>query len=85
MNQKLSLSLFFSGLATFLSSIGEVLSHYQSWNQMTTPNEIGHIIIITASFIMTVVGALGTQLPRSNKNERVTDQKLNELNNKEDE
>lgn len=79
MNQKLSISLLCSGLATFLTSLGELLAAHKSWSELSTPSEIGHIVIITAAFIVTLTGALGTQLPRS-KNERVTDIKLQELN-----
>lgn len=65
MNQKLSLSLFFSGLPMFLLSLGEFFTEHSSWSDMTTPVAAGHIIIMTASFISTVVGAVGIQLPRS--------------------
>lgn len=47
---------------------------------MTTPNEVGHLTVMAASFIITVVGALGTQLPRNGSyTDRVSDTKLNEL------
>lgn len=72
MNQKLSLSLFFSGLATFLMSLGELLSSHENWSSLSAPSEVGHIILITASFCMTVAGALGVNLPRK-KNSRVSD------------
>lgn len=72
MNQKLSLSLFFGGLAAFLTSLGEFFSAHETWHSMSAPNEVGHIILMTATFCMTVAGALGTQLPR-NKNSRVDD------------
>lgn len=83
MNQKLSLSLFFSGLATFLMSLGEFFAQHNSWHDMSTPSEIGHIMIITASFVITIVGALGTQLPRDKNtraSDRVSQDKLNQIN-----
>lgn len=81
MNQKLALSLFFGGLATFLSSLGELLSMHKSWTELSAPNEIGHITLITASFCMVIAGALGVQLPREGrKTDRVSDQKLSDIN-----
>ncbi len=77
MNQKLSLSLFFGGLAAFLTSLGEFFSSHQTWTSMSAPSEVGHIILMTATFCMTVAGALGTQLPRK-KNERVDDKLSND-------
>lgn len=77
MNQKLALSVFFSGLTTFLMSLGEFFSSHQTWQSMSTPNEIGHVIIMTATFCMTVAGALGINLPRD-KNQRVSDKEPKE-------
>lgn len=72
MNQKLSLGLFFSGLATFLTSLGEFLSSHDNWQSLSAPSEVGYIMLITSSFVITVVGALGTSLPRK-KNSRISD------------
>lgn len=72
MNQKLSISLFCTGLTTFITSLYELLSKHNSWSEMSTPGEVGHIMLITGSFIVAILGALGTQMPRD-KNSRITD------------
>ena len=72
MNQKLSLALLVGGLATFLTSLAEVFSSHQSWHEMSSPSEVAHIMVLTATFCMVIAGALGTNLPR-NKDERVGD------------
>jgi hypothetical protein len=72
MNQKLAIALFFGGLAAFLSGLGEFFSSHETWQSLSTPMSIGHIMYLTSTFCMTIAGALGTQLPRS-KNTRVND------------
>lgn len=72
MNQKLSISMLFGGLGTFFTTLGEFLSQHQSWHELSGPHEVGSIIIITGSFVVTIVGALGTQMPRD-KSSRVGD------------
>lgn len=79
MNQKLSISLLMGGLGTFLTSLGELIGNHSSWVELSTPHEISSIMILTGSFILTIVGALGTKLPRSH-NSRVSDSKLIEIN-----
>lgn len=76
MNQKLSLSLFFAGLPTFLTSLGEFLARHHSWTEMTHPAAVGHLVLMTGSFCCTIFGALGTQLPRDGRHaDRVTDER----------
>lgn len=72
MNQKLAIGLLVGGLATFLTSLAEFFSTHTTWSSMSAPNEIAHIITMTATFCMIVAGALGTQLPRD-KDQRVGD------------
>lgn len=72
MNQKLAWSTFAGGLSTFLMSLGEFLSSHNSWAEMGTPKEVAHIVVMSASLIITIVGALGANLPRD-KNTRVDD------------
>jgi hypothetical protein len=85
-NQKLSLSLFFGGLATFLMALGEFLTTHPSWASLGSPAEVGHIIILVASFCMAIAGALGIQLPRNSRSgDRVSDTKLQEIKESRDE
>lgn len=77
MNQKLSVALLSGGLLAFLTSLSEFLSTHQNWHEMTTPSEVGHIILLVSSFLGALVGALGTQLPRD-KNERIGDREPKE-------
>ena len=72
MNQKLALVMFFGGLGTFLTSLSEFFSSHQTWASMSAPAEMAHIVFMTATFCMTIAGALGVKLPRD-KNERVDD------------
>lgn len=77
MNQKLSLGMFFGGLGTFLTSLGEFISQHDSWQEMSGTHEVGSIMMITGAFVITIVGALGVQLPRK-KNSRVADREPKE-------
>lgn len=72
MNQKLSIGVFFTGLASFLTSLAEFFSTHQTWQSMSTPTEVSHIVFMTASFCMIIAGALGINLPRD-KDSRVGD------------
>lgn len=92
-NQKVAWSLFVGGLATFLTSIGEFLSAHNSWAEMGTPKEVGHILIISGSLCVALFGALGANLPRE-QNSRTDDKgiisqehlnRLNERDNNEQE
>jgi hypothetical protein len=78
MNQKLSISMFAGGLATFLTSLGELLTNHQTWHELSSPHEIASVMIITGSFIFTVIGALGTKLPRAN-DQRIGDVDINKV------
>jgi hypothetical protein len=78
MNQKMAVAVFFAGLATFLSSTGEVLTQHQSWRELTlSPAGVGHCLLIGAAFATLVTGALGIQLPRrsGSSGDRSTDPK----------
>lgn len=77
MNQKLSLSLFFGGLAAFLSGLSELFTSHETWLSLTTTASVGHIMYLTSTFCMTIAGALGTQLPRK-KNSRIADREPKE-------
>jgi hypothetical protein len=88
MNQKFSLVLFCTGLVAFMISLGNFVSQHQTWVELTTPGAVGHIILLAASFISAIVGALGTQLPRYNGykySDRVSDKKIIEINTEGDE
>lgn len=82
MNQKLSWSIFIGGLATFLTSIGDLLVVHHTWEDLLTPIEVGHLLLIGGSFCITLMGALNVQLTRGGLHfDRVTDSKLNEIKN----
>ena len=84
MNQKISLVLFITGLAGYLGSLSEYFSLHDSWKSMTTPHEVASLLSMIVTFLMTIAGALGTQLPRDtskNFRDRVSDKKINEINN----
>lgn len=85
MNQKLAVSVFFSGLAVFLTSLGEFFAVHDTWHAMTTPTEVGHVMIMAGSFVVTIAGALGTQLPRdpTRFTDRVSDSKVADINQKD--
>lgn len=72
MNQKLSIGLFVGGLATFLTSLGNFIGEHDTWQSVLAPSEVGHIMLMTATFCMTIAGALGTHV-RFSKNSRKTD------------
>lgn len=76
-NQKLAWSTFAGGLSTFLMSLAEFLANHNTWNEMTAPKEVAHILVMSASLIMTVIGALAANLPRE-KNTRVDDSDSNQ-------
>lgn len=79
MNQKLAWSTFVGGLVTLLTMLAEFFSQHNSWSEMGTPKEIAHLLIIGASFCVTVFGALGANLPRE-RNTRVEDLTPEQLN-----
>lgn len=62
MSQKFAYASFLTGLATFLTSLGEFFSTHSSWSEMAAPKEIGHIIVMLASLVITIVGALNVEL-----------------------
>ena len=80
MNQKLSISLLVGGLATFLMSLSEFIGNHETWQSLSTPASIGHIMLLTATFCMALTGALGTQLPRGARQTRSTDNAKVDIN-----
>ena len=64
--------MFFSGISIFLMSIGEFLTQHDTWTDLTSPSDAGHLLLITGSFVATIVGALGTSI-RTGRHTRSTD------------
>lgn len=62
MNQRASWSMFVGGLATFITSLGEFFSTHNSWQEMQTPTEVGHMFIMFGSLLFALGGALGINL-----------------------
>ncbi len=76
MNQKFSYSMFAGGLSTFLGLSTEMLSQHNEWAYLySTPLGFVHALILGVAFAVTILGALGIQLPRSDTHaDRKTDQ-----------
>lgn len=84
MNQKLAWGTFAGGLSTFMMSLAELLANHNTWSEMGAPKEIAHVMVMSASLIITLVGALGANLPRtpdSRLEDKVSPEKLEELRN----
>jgi hypothetical protein len=65
MNQTLSKALLLSGGTWFLYQLAEFLAKHSSWADFSTPAGIGEIVQLAAGAIVTVLGALGVELPRN--------------------
>lgn len=57
--QNLALSSLLIGGSIFLASFGEFISQHQDWHTMTTPSEVGHMMLLAGSAVATLAGALG--------------------------
>jgi hypothetical protein len=64
MTQKNSVIMFLTGLVTFLGSLAEFFSVHKTWHEMASPIEVAHILFMTVTFLMTLLGALSYQIPR---------------------
>lgn len=67
MNQKISLTGFASGLTLFLGTATELVTEHTKWADFKTPFGVLHLLILGGSFVLMILGALGVQLPRSDR------------------
>lgn len=65
MNQKFSWAGFSAGLTLFLGTATELVTEHTTWGDFTTPIGVVHLLVLGASFVAMIMGALGIQLPRS--------------------
>lgn len=81
MNQTISWASFATGFTGFIGVGTEIISQHKTFADFKTPMGVFHLFALGGLFILMVGGALNAQLPRaSSHEERVTDQKLSELN-----
>ena len=59
MKQNVALTALLVGGSIFLASFGEFIANHQDWHTMTTPGEVGHMMLIASSAVATLAGALG--------------------------
>ncbi len=65
MNQKLAVSSFSGGLATFFA-VGVELLKEHTWADLTgTPLGAFHLFVLGCAFVIFIGGAIGIQLPRT--------------------
>ncbi len=79
MNQKNSIIILITGLAGFLGALAAFLSSLTSWDQLTAPAGVANILVMVVTLLMTVAGALGTQMPR-NSSRDYKDRMLDKIN-----
>lgn len=64
MNQALSKTLLIGGIAWFLYQFGELLTQHSEWSYLSTTAGVGEVFKLGASVILSVIGALGTNMKK---------------------
>lgn len=67
MNQKFALTLLFVGGSLFLASFGQFISEHATWREMTSPKEVGHLMLVAGTALATLTGALGINTKKGNE------------------
>ena len=83
MSQRASIIIFLTGLVAFLTSLAAFFGTHDSWASLGKPSEVGHILVMIATLLTALIGALNIQMPRDSSKDykdRVSDKKIEEIN-----